>query len=130
MRQLRITLSLLVLLVTGIAVAGATELYDKLIALKGVVSVEELDPGVFEERYAVMFDQPLDHKNPSKGRFEQRFVVAHAGFDRPTVIVTEGYGGARALGPRYREELSSRLNSNQRFVEHRSFGGSTPKTRH
>lgn len=129
MRQLRITLSLLVLLVTGIAVAGATELYDKLIALKGVVSVEELDPGVFEERYAVMFDQPLDHKNPSKGRFEQRFVVAHAGFDRPTVIVTEGYGGARALGPRYREELSSRLNSNQIFVEHRYFGESTPKPR-
>ena len=96
MKYFRLTFAFLALLVTaGFTVAGATELYDKLIALKGVVSVEELEKGFFEERYAVTFDQPLDHKNPSKGLFEQRFVVAHAGFDRPTVIVTEGYGGAR-----------------------------------
>ena len=129
MKYFRLTFSFLALLLTGLAVAGATELYDRLIALKGVVSVEELDKGFFEERYVVMFDQPLDHKNPSKGHFEQRFVVAHAGFDRPTVIVTEGYGGARALNPRYREELSSRLGANQIFVEHRYFGESTPSPR-
>lgn len=129
MKYFRLTFSFLALLLAGLAVAGATELYDRLIALKGVVSVEELDKGFFEERYVVMFDQPLDHKNPSKGHFEQRFVVAHAGFDRPTVIVTEGYGGARALNPPYREELSSRLGANQIFVEHRYFGESTPSPR-
>lgn len=129
MRYLKFTFAFFVLLLAGLTFAGATELYDKLIALPGVVSVEELDKGFFEERYAVMFDQPLDHRNPAKGRFEQRFVVAHAGFDRPTVIVTEGYGGARALGTRYREELSERLGANQVFVEHRYFGESTPEPR-
>ena len=93
-KYLRISLLSLVLFVAGVSLAAATELYDKLIALKGVVSVEELDKGFYEERYAVMFEQPLDHKNPAKGHFEQRFVVAHAGFDRPSLIVTEGYGGA------------------------------------
>lgn len=128
-KYLRISLLSLVLFVAGVNLATATELYDKLIALKGVVSVEELDKGFYEERYAVMFEQPLDHKNPSKGHFEQRFVVAHAGFDRPSLIVTEGYGGARALNPRFREELSARLNTNQIFVEHRYFGESTPNPR-
>lgn len=129
MRYLKFTFAFFVLLLAGSTFAGATELYDKLIALPGVVSVEELDKGFFEERYAVMFDQPLDHRNPAKGQFEQRFVVAHVGFDRPTVIVTEGYGGARAIGTRYREELSERLGANQVFVEHRYFGESTPEPR-
>lgn len=129
MKYVRLTFFWFLLLLAGLGVAGATELYNRLIALPGVVSVEELDKGFFEERYAVMFDQPLDHRNPSRGGFEQRFVVAHAGFDRPTVLVTEGYGGARALGTRYREELSERLGANQIFVEHRYFGESTPAPR-
>lgn len=129
MRYLKFTFAFFALLLTGLTFAGATELYDRLIALKGVVSVEELEKGLFEERYAVMFEQPLDHRRPGKGHFEQRFVVAHTGFDRPTVFVTEGYGGARAVGTRYREELSEHLNANQVFVEHRYFGESTPEPR-
>ncbi len=129
MRYLKFTFAFFALLLAGLTFAGATELYDRLIALKGVVSVEELEKGLFEERYAVMFEQPLDHRRPGKGHFEQRFVVAHTGFDRPTVLVTEGYGGARAVGTRYREERSEHLNANQVFVEHRYFGESTPEPR-
>ena len=129
MRYLKFTFAFFALLLAGLTFAGATELYDRLIALKGVVSVEEVEKGRFEERYAVMFEQPLDHRRPGKGHFEQRFVVAHTGFDRPTVLVTEGYGGARAVGTRYREELSEHLNANQVFVEHRYFGESTPEPR-
>ena len=129
MRYLKFTFAFFALLLAGLTFAGATELYDRLIALKGVVSVEEVEKGLFEERYAVMFEQPLDHRRPGKGHFEQRFVVAHTGFDRPTVLVTEGYGGARAVGTRYREELSEHLNANQVFVEHRYFGESTPEPR-
>ena len=47
MKYFRLTFSFLALLLAGLAVAGATELYDRLIALKGVVSVEELDKGFF-----------------------------------------------------------------------------------
>lgn len=107
----------------------ATELYDKLIKIQGVVSVEVLEKGTFAERYVVMIEQPLDHSKPARGTFEQRFVVSHAGFDRPTTLVTEGYGGARALSARYREEISAKLNTNQVFVEHRYFGASTPSPR-
>ena len=107
-------------------IVGATTLQEKLLKINGVVSVEQLEKGSFLERYVVTFTQPLDHKNLKKGTFEQRVVVAHAGEERPTLLVTEGYGGARALSPRYREEISTKLNTNQIFVEHRFFGESTP----
>lgn len=122
-------LLLLFVVALSIGVASATELYDKLLKMPGVISVQELEKGTFAERYVIMIEQPLDHKNIKKGTFEQRFVVAHSGFDRPTLLVTEGYGGARALNPRYREEISTKLNTNQVFVEHRFFGESTPKPR-
>jgi len=47
-------------------------------------------------------------------------------FDRPTVIVTEGYGAAYAANPAYREEISRLLNTNIVFVEHRYFLESSP----
>lgn len=107
----------------------ASELSDRLLSIKGIIAVEQIEKGFFNERYVVTIEQLLDHKNASRGKFEQRFVVSHVGFDRPTLLVTEGYGGARALKPRYREEISTRLNTNQIFVEHRFFGESTPKPR-
>ena len=73
------------------------------------------------------FTQPLDHRHPEKGSFRQRVIVSHIGFDRPTVIVTEGYGAAYALRSQYREELSKLLNANMIFVEYRYFLESTPE---
>ena len=73
------------------------------------------------------FIQPLDHRHPEKGSFRQRVIVSHVGFDRPTVIVTEGYGAAYALRSQYREELSKLLNANMIFVEYRYFLESTPE---
>ena len=81
------------------------------------------------EKYVTYFTQPLDHRHPKKGSFRQRVIVAHAGFDRPTVIITEGYGAAYALKPQYREELSRLLNANMVFVEYRYFLESTPNQR-
>ena len=70
--------------------------------------------------------QPLDADSPQAGCFAQRIIVAHAGFDRPTVMVTEGYDAAYATNPYYQEELSHLLNANLVFVEHRYFGESVP----
>ncbi len=125
MRYTRFVLYALLLFVSAASVR-ATELYDRLMALERVTSVEELPKGFFAERYVVTFEQWLDGKSPARGKFEQRVVVAHAGFDRTTLLVTEGYGGSRALNERYREEISQRLGSNQVFVEHRYFGESVP----
>jgi len=49
--------------------------------------------------------------------------------DRPTILVTEGYGAKYAYRPDYREELSQLLDANIVFVEHRYFLGSTPDPR-
>lgn len=125
MRHLK-TATLLIVLLTLRMAAYSTELYDKLIALNGVVSVEQLDRGFFDERYVVMFEQMLDPRNPARGKFEQRVIIGHVAEDRPTVLVAEGHDANRALNAHYREELSSRLGANQIFVEHRYFGESIP----
>lgn len=62
--------------------------------------------------------------NPDSGHFYQRVYLSHRGFERPTVLVTEGYH--RHQNRIY--ELSTLLNANQIIVEHRYFGASTPDT--
>lgn len=112
------------LLLAPVLYAG--ELDTALLRLPGLTRLDTLTPGEFKEKYVCFFRQPLDHRHPEKGAFEQRVVVCHAGFDRPTVFVTEGYGGAYALNPQYREELSRLFDANVVLTEHRYFLESTP----
>ncbi|MGN0258126.1 MAG: S28 family serine protease [Bacteroides sp.] len=102
-------------------------LQQKMKALPTVTAIEEVKSEAFSEKYVVRFTQPLDHKHPEKGSFTQRVIVFHAGFDRPTVLVTEGYQASYALHPRYREELSKLFDANMVFVEYRYFDQSTPE---
>lgn len=81
----------------------------------------------FSEKYVTYFTQPLDHRHPEKGSFRRRVIVSHVGFDRPTVIVTEGYGAAYALNPKYREELSELLDANMIFCGIPLFPGIHPE---
>ncbi len=118
---------LLLLLVTVYAWAAPGELKEKLATLKGIGQIEQLESAQYTEKYLVRITQQVDAKNPAAGTFTQRVVVSHVGFDRPTVIVTEGYGGSYALNPRYQEELSRLFNTNVIFVEHRYFLESTPE---
>ena len=115
------------LLMLTVAFAGnAQELQKKLEGLKGISGIEKLESDHYAEKYLVRITQPVDHKNPAAGTFTQRVIVAHVGFDRPTILVTEGYGAAYALNPRYQEELSKLLDANMVFVEYRYFLESTP----
>lgn len=78
----------------------ATELGEagkRLAALAGVSNVEALKSSCFPEKYVFYIQQQLDAKNPAAGNFEQRVVLCHRGFDRPTVLVTEGYDANYAL---------------------------------
>ena len=109
--------------------AAQTALQEKLKEITQITKVKPLESPEFTEKYVTYFTQPLDHKHPEKGSFSQRVVVSHVGFDRPTVIVTEGYGAAYALYPKYREELSRLFNTNMIFVEYRYFLESTPEPR-
>ena len=129
MKNLRIcqTFSLwLVLLATSLSLSAQTTLLDKLGKITEITKTQPLGSTEFVEKYVAYFTQPLDHHHPEKGSFSQRVIVSHVGFDRPTVMVTEGYGASYALGINYREELSKLFNTNMIFVEYRYFLESTP----
>ncbi|MDR1199532.1 MAG: aminopeptidase [Prevotellaceae bacterium] len=104
-----------------------SDIQKKLSEIPEITKMEKLESSEFDEKYLTYFTQKIDPKNDSVGTFEQRVVVFHAGFDRPTVLVTEGYGGSYALRPKYREEISRLFNTNIVLVEHRYFLESTPK---
>lgn len=125
---MRRTLHLLLLLFffTAAVIAAPGELKEKLSTLKGISNIEALTSNHYAEKYVVRITQPLDPKNDAAGTFTQRVIVSHVGFDRPTILVTEGYGAAYALSDRYQEELSKLLDANVVFVEYRYFLESTP----
>ena len=107
--------------------AALGDLQEKLAALKGISGIEKLQSDHYPEKYVVRITQQVDPKDPAAGTFTQRVIVGHVGYDRPTIIVTEGYGAAYALNPKYQEELSKLLNANLVFVEYRYFLESTPE---
>lgn len=120
-------LLLFVLLSASASSFAQTVLEQKINAISAIKEIRPLETSEFSEKYVTCFTQPLDHRHPEKGSFRQRVIVSHVGFDRPTVIVTEGYGAAYALRSQYREELSKLLNANMIFVEYRYFLESTPE---
>lgn len=105
----------------------AQTLQERLQKLPQVSITNSLQTNKFSEKYLLNFTQQVDPKNPSKGIFQQRVILCHAGFDRPTVLVTEGYEAYYALYPNYEEELSRLLNANVICVEYRYFADSTPE---
>ena len=130
MKNLRIwqTLSLFILLLSiTLPLSAKSDLLTKLNTITFIIRTQSLETSLFAEKYLLRFKQPLDHSHPEKGSFSQRVIVAHVGYDRPTLMVTEGYGAARSLNPGYYEELSKLFNTNIIAVEHRYFLESTPK---
>lgn len=117
----------IVLLFCSVLVSAQGSLKERLESLPGITGIEALESDHFTEKYLVRITQLLDPHNPDAGTFTQRVVVSHVGFDRPTVLITEGYGGAYAHRPGYREELSEYLDANMVHVEHRYFLESTPE---
>ena len=109
---------LFALLFVAAAAPAQTDLQQKLGRISAITETRPLESTRFSEKYVTYFTQPLDHRHPEKGSFRQRVIVSHVGFDRPTVIVTEGYGAAYALNPKYREELSELLDANMIFCRY------------
>lgn len=132
MKHIRISHSLWLSIVLLIASAplflsAQKPFIQKIEKNNSISEIKSLETAQFPEKYVMYFTQPLDHRHPGKGTFRQRVIVGHIGFDRPTVIVTEGYGAEYALRPTYREELSKLFDTNMIFVEHRYFLESTPE---
>jgi hypothetical protein len=124
MKKKNFSLSILILISTVCLISCDTseDLQTKLSNIEGtVVSVIEPD-SMYTESYDVRFTQPFDHNHPDRGSFKQRVIVNHAGYDRPTVVILEGYD----LHSTKAGELSQLLNANQITIEHRFYGESKP----
>ena len=78
----------------------------------------ELD---YLSQYGMLFRQAVNHDQPDGDTFQQRVYILFRGFDRPTILVTEGYFWM-AFGDS--EDLGKNLNANMVHVEHRNFGRS------
>lgn len=117
----------LVAMLVPVSLSAQENFLEKVGGLPQVSGVKSLETSEFPQKYVLYVTQPLDHKHPERGSFRQRVIVGHVGFDRPTVVVTEGYGAGYAMNARFREELSRILNANMVFVEHRYFLESTPE---
>lgn len=118
---------LLLLLLPAQSWAGDPEVLARLKALPGVSDVKELESDNYDNKYLLNVEQEVDPINHQAGKFKQRVVVCHVGYDRPTVLVTEGYSCNYTLGKKYQEELSKLLNANLVIVEYRYFADSTPQ---
>ena len=124
----RLTLMLSFVLMAFVAFAQNSDVEKMLKGIEYVKSFEKLEKADTTRQYYLMkFTQLLDTDNPEAGSFEQCVMLGHRGYDRPVVIVTEGYGADYAFSsPRYMEELTKIMDANIIFVEHRYFLESTP----
>ena len=68
-----------------------TKMLKKIDAVSSFEKIEKLD--TLRSYYSLKFTQQLDKDNPEAGTFEQRVLLGHRGWDRPMVIITQGYGG-------------------------------------
>ena len=109
------------------AAVPPTELQKRLQNFPDISDIKPMQSDAYPEKYVFFINQLLDPHHPEAGNFKQRVNLSHVGFDRPTVLVTEGYAAHYATHPRYQEELSKLFNANLVFVEYRYFGESMPK---
>ncbi|MGB0523003.1 MAG: M1 family aminopeptidase [Flammeovirgaceae bacterium] len=77
----------------------------------------------FKQAYHLTLTQPLDHKNPKAGSFQQHMYLSHVDFTRPMLLETSGYEAYN-----YPREISQITQGNQLITEYRYFGKSKPAT--
>ena len=119
---------LLILMLTSLFSCGREEsdndltLLERLRLLPGL-QVAEIPPLVgFRQSFQVDIAQPIDHGDPAKGTFPQRFYLSVRDEAAPTVFYTGGYG----VGRNYESEPAALLLANQVLMVHRYFPDALP----
>ena len=72
-------------------------------------------------QYSMFIEQPVNHNQPDADKFKQKVSILFRGFDRPTIMVTEGYIWSKFFDA---EDIGINLKANMVHVEHRNFGES------
>ncbi|SEG87855.1 PS-10 peptidase S37 [Nonomuraea solani] len=106
------------------AQAKQDELLAKLTAIPGLTVVSETQPTGYRF-FNLTYTQPVDHRRPRRGTFQQRLTLLHRSADSPVVLFTGGYGLPVNPGPS-RTEATQLIDGNQVSVEHRFFRSSRP----
>ncbi|AZQ34918.1 aminopeptidase [Streptomyces cyaneochromogenes] len=101
---------------------GTTDIKERLLSIPGMSLIEE-KPYTGYRFFVLNYTQPVDHRNPSKGTFQQRITVLHKDVSRPTVFYTSGYNVSTTPS---RREPAQIVDGNQISMEYRFFTPSRP----
>ena len=107
--------------ISAFAQPDKQRLERELFNLPDVSFTDVSKPGDPYLTYDLIFKQALDHQHPEKGTLYQSVQLRHRGFDKPTVIETNGYFLSRG-----KNEVEQILNANNVSVEFRFFGKLAP----
>lgn len=135
------TLKLWMLLAVALYIVSCTDINDSPVVVYGPLDEELANTKIFTEikenpdasamkrkdelnylsQYSMFIQQPVNHNQPDGDKFKQKVCILFRGYDRPTIMVTEGY-----LWTDFRdiEDIGKNLNANMVHVEHRNFGES------
>ncbi len=102
--------------------AQVADIKDQLLAIPGMSLVEE-KPYTGYRYFVLNYTQPVDHRHPSKGTFQQRITVLHKDVSRPTVFYTGGYNVSTTPS---RSEPTRIADANQVSLEYRYFTPPAP----
>ncbi|MFI6317701.1 S28 family serine protease [Nonomuraea sp. NPDC050556] len=124
MKRALAAVAVIVLLVTGQAAQASTpDILDQLKAVPGM-HVEEKESALAGQRWFwLTFRQPIDHRDPRQGWFEQRLMVQHRSTDLPMVFHTTGHNVPETM---FEVEPTKILGANQISMEYRYYFASTP----
>lgn len=75
----------------------------------------------YQSQYSMFITQPVNHDQPEGDKFKQKVCILFRGYDRPTIMVTDGY---KWFNFKDIEDIGTNLNANMVHVEHRNFGES------
>lgn len=103
-------------------VAGG-DIVAQLKAIPGMTVEEKTSTLTGYRWFWLTYKQPVDHRHPDRGWFEQRIMLEHKSADRPMVEYTSGYNTPETM---FRSEPTALIDGNQISVEYRYFTPSRP----
>ncbi|PRH76575.1 aminopeptidase [Streptomyces solincola] len=107
----------------GAAAGPQADIKDRILAIPGMSLIEE-QPYPGYRFFVLNYTQPVDHRNPRKGTFQQRLTLLHKDTSRPTVFYTSGYSVRTTPS---RSEPTRIADANQVSMEYRFFTPSRPQ---
>ncbi|MFF8783483.1 S28 family serine protease [Streptomyces sp. NPDC015125] len=105
---------------------AADDIRARIAAVPGMRVVKENPAPAGYRSFALVYRQPVDHRHPGKGSFEQRLSLLHRSTARPMVLYTNGYD-LTYQDSAFRAEPTGIVDGNQISVEQRYFGTSRPR---